>query len=77
MQSGGIILLVPEGLTKGIFMAGLEGAKMQVKKGAQILPKNAAKYYVNRVINKLNKEFTTNEVSGTTLTCNEIKNIIK
>ena len=57
MQSGRIILVVPEGLTKGIFMAGLEGAKMAVKKDAQILAKNAAKYYVNRGINNLNKEF--------------------
>ena len=77
MQSGGIIVSLLESLTKMIFMAGLEGAKTAVKKYAPKLAKNIAKYYVNRGINKVNKEFTTSESSGITLTNNLIKDVIK
>ena len=77
MQSGGIIVSLRESLTKMIFMAGLEGAKTVVKKYAPKLAKNVAKYYVNRGINKVNKEFTASESSGITLTNNLIKDIIK
>ena len=44
-------------------MARLKGAKVAVKKDGPMLAKIAGEYYVNKITNKLNKEFTTSEGS--------------
>ena len=55
--------------------SGITSSKNGSKKDAQFLAKSAANYFVNSMINNLNKTFTTSEGSGIILTNNEIKDI--
>ena len=55
--------------------SGITSSKNGSKKDAQFLAKSAANYFVNSMINNLNKKFTTSEGSGIILTNNGIKDI--
>ena len=62
----------------------VSSSKRSIKKGISLAPKlapglagKATKYCINKGINELNKTFTSNKVSGITLTNNEIKDIMK
>ena len=80
IQSGRILgeLLV------GIPYAMPQAGKEALEKGISLAPKlapafagKATEYYINKGVNKLNKKFTSTKGSGTTLTNNEIKDIMK
>ena len=75
-QSGGILGDLLVALPQAMFLAGKEA----LKKGISLAPKLApilAEKATHKGINEVNKKFVSDKGSGTTLTNNEIKYIMK
>ena len=62
---------------RSCLIAAFEGGTEAAKRGTPVLPKNVAKYFVNKRTDNLNKTFTPSEGSRTVLTKNEMKYAIK
>ena len=79
-QSGGILGDLLVALPQAMFLAGKEALKKGISlapKLAPILAEKATQCYINKGINEVNKKFASDKGSGTTLTNNEIKYIMK